>query len=252
MRANDADVVGPDGETVTIDSPEVIETLQLIQDLIPYSPDGWVAYNMDDAKLPFLDGCCAMKSTAPHSPAGSPSVRPTLLPNIGAVPIPKNRGEHNGLAFSGLWALGSGENRDAAVEYLKFFYTQENYLGWITRSVPGFVPTYLPVAESPQISSKTHVSNQSRHILEAGIEASKTAHFSRAPALRSAARSTTSKFTPRWSSVSPTATLLKTWPNGPLVKSNASKWNRASDRDDLTGGQGVQPTAGQHRQTFPC
>ena len=176
MRANDADVVGPDGETITINSPEVIETLQLIQDLIPYSPDGWVAYNMDDAKLPFLDGCCAMKIDSTSFAGGIAERAPDLLPNIGAVPIPKNRGEHNGLAFSGLWALGSGENRDAAVEYLKFFYTQENYLGWITRSVPGFVPTFLPVAESADFLENPRIQPVA-HILEAGIEASKTAQL---------------------------------------------------------------------------
>jgi multiple sugar transport system substrate-binding protein len=174
MRANDADVVGPDGETITIDSPEVIETLQLIQDLIPYSPDGWVAYNMDDAKLPFLDGCCAMKVDSTSFAGGIAERAPDLLPKIGAVPIPKNHGDHTGLAFSGLWALGNGGNRDAAVEYLKFFYTPENYLGWITRSVPGFVPTYLPVAESPEFLENPRIQPVA-HILEAGIQASQTA-----------------------------------------------------------------------------
>ena len=174
MRANNADVVGPDGETITIDSPEVIETLQLIQDLIPYSPDGWVAYNMDDAKLPFLDSCCAMKVDSTSFAGGIAERAPELLPKIGAVPIPKNHGDHTGLAFSGLWALGNGENRDAAVEYLKFFYTKENYLGWITRSVPGFVPTYLPVADSPEFLENPRIQPVA-HILEAGIQASKTA-----------------------------------------------------------------------------
>jgi multiple sugar transport system substrate-binding protein len=174
MRANDADVLGPDGTTITINSPQVVETLQLIKDLIPYSPEGWTAYNMDDAKLPFLDGCCAMKVDSTSFAGAIADRAPQLLPQIGAVPIPKNRGDHTGLAFSGLWALGNGKHRDAAVEYLKFFYTPENYLGWITRDVQGFVPTYLPVANSPEFLQNPRIQPVA-DILQAGIEASKTA-----------------------------------------------------------------------------
>jgi multiple sugar transport system substrate-binding protein len=174
MRANDADVLGGDGKTVTIDSPRVIETLQLIKDLIPYSPPGWTAYNMDDAKLPFLDGCCAMKVDSTSFAGAIAGQAPDLLPKIGAVPIPKNHGDHTGLAFSGLWALGNGKHREAAVEYLKFLYTQENYLGWITRNVQGFVPTYLPVANSPAFLQNERIQPVAT-ILKAGIEASKTA-----------------------------------------------------------------------------
>jgi ABC-type glycerol-3-phosphate transport system substrate-binding protein len=123
--------------------------LELIKMLIPYSPTGWTAYNMDDAKLPFLNGCCAMKVDSTSFAGAIAQQSPELLSKIAAVPIPKNHGSHNGLAFSGLWALGGGKNRAAAVEFLRFFYTKQNYYEFMVRNVQGFVPTYLPVANSP-------------------------------------------------------------------------------------------------------
>lgn len=176
MRANNADVLGPDGKTIAIDSPQVVQVLQLIKNLMPYSPAGWTAYNMDDAKLPFLDGCCAMKVDSTSFAGAIAQQAPNLLPKIGAVPIPKNQGDHNGLAFSGLWALGNGKHRDAAVAYLKFFFTPQNYLGWITRNVQGFVPTYLPVANSAAFLDNPRI-QQVATILKAGIAASKTAQL---------------------------------------------------------------------------
>jgi multiple sugar transport system substrate-binding protein len=174
MRANDADVLGPDGKTITIDSPRVIEVLQLIKMLMPYSPTGWTAYNMDDAKLPFLNGCCAMKVDSTSFAGAIAGQSPELLPKIAAVPIPRSHGTHNGLAFSGLWALGGGKNRAAAVEFLKFFYTKQNYYEFMTRNVQGFVPTYLPVANDPTFLQHPRI-KQVAAILKAGIAASKTA-----------------------------------------------------------------------------
>ena len=174
MRANDADVLGPDGKTITIDSPRVIEVLQLIKALMPYSPTGWTAYNMDDAKLPFLNGCCAMKVDSTSFAGAIAQQSPELLSKIAAVPIPKNHGSHNGLAFSGLWALGSGKNRAVAVDFLKFFYTKQNYYEFMVRNVQGFVPTYLPVAQSPAFLEHPRI-KQVAAILAAGIAASRTA-----------------------------------------------------------------------------
>jgi multiple sugar transport system substrate-binding protein len=173
MRANDADVVGPDGKTITLNSPQVIETLQLDHDLMPFSPGGWTAWNMDDAKLPFLDGCCAMKIDSTSFAGAIATSKPELLDKIAAVPEPKNRGTHNGIAFSGLWAIGNGKNRDAAVEYLKFFYQYDNYMGWITRNVQGFVPTYVPVANSPDFIQNPRIQPVA-NIIQAGITASHT------------------------------------------------------------------------------
>ncbi len=144
---------------VTINSPATIKVLSFIKTINDQqlTPAGWTAMNMDDAKLPFIAGKCAMKIDSASFLGALQQNNPDLLAKVGVVPIPLNGGQYAGWAGTSQYAITAASPHQAeAKKFLEFMFQAQNYAGFIGREVLGFQPEYKPVADS------TGFYNQSR------------------------------------------------------------------------------------------
>ncbi len=135
---------------VTINSPATVNVLNFIKTINDQhlTPAGWTAMNMDDAKLPFIAGKCAMKIDSASFLGALQANNADLLPNVGVVPIPLNGGQYAGWAGTSQYGITAASPHQAAAKaFLEFMFQAQNYTGFIGREVLGFVPEFKPVAD---------------------------------------------------------------------------------------------------------
>jgi len=137
---------------VAIDSPETVKVLEFIKTVNDegLTPEGWMAMNMDDAKLPFIAGKCAMKIDSASFLGTLATDNPDLLPSVGVAPIPLDGGEYAGWAGASAYGVAEASAHQAeAKQFLEFMFQPEIYGGFIGRQVLGFQPELKAVAEDP-------------------------------------------------------------------------------------------------------
>jgi multiple sugar transport system substrate-binding protein len=137
---------------VAIDSPETVKVLEFIKAVNDegLTPEGWMAMNMDDAKLPFIAGKCAMKIDSASFLGTLATDNPDLLPNVGVAPIPLDGGQFAGWAGASAYGVTEASAHQAeAKKFLEFMFQPEIYSGFIGRQVLGFQPELKPVADDP-------------------------------------------------------------------------------------------------------
>lgn len=145
---------------VTINSPATIKVLDFIKTINDehLTPAGWTAMNMDDAKLPFIAGKCAMKIDSASFLGALQQNNPDLLSKVGVVPIPLNGGQYAGWAGTSQYAvIATSPHLDAAKKFLEFMFQPQNYTGFIGREVLGFVPEYKPVADGSDFYNQPRI-----------------------------------------------------------------------------------------------
>jgi len=145
---------------ITINSPATIKVLDFIKTINDQklTPAGWTAMNMDDAKLPFIAGKCAMKIDSASFLGSLNQDNPDLLPNVGVVPIPLNGGQYSGWAGTSAYAITADSRLQAeAKKFLEFMFQPQNYAGFIGREVLGFQPVYKPVTDSADFYNQDRI-----------------------------------------------------------------------------------------------
>jgi multiple sugar transport system substrate-binding protein len=152
MIAGGAHVTDAKGNTV-IDSPQTIKVLQLIKTINDngWTVSGWNAYNMDDAKLPFMAGKCAMVINSTSFLNELQTKAPGLLPKVGTFAIPIDApGKYAGQAGTSQYTISATTpNHAAAKMFLEFMFRKDIYEGFIGREVLGFIPVYKPAVTDP-------------------------------------------------------------------------------------------------------
>ena len=159
MITNGAHPLSEDLQTCTFVTPEMIEVLEVIKTINDngWTPDGWTAWNMDDARLVFAAGETAMEFGSTSFLNVLVNDYPELLDKVGAVPIPSGGAAGTGWSGSSKYALTTSADREVSLRFLEFMFQPENYAQWIGQEVYGFVPSYLPVGESPDFLSSERV-----------------------------------------------------------------------------------------------
>lgn len=175
MIGNDAHVFAEDKKTVVLNSPNTIEVLQLIKEINhnKWTPDGWTAWNMDDAKLPYLKGSIGMKIDSTSFADTINKDAPDLVANISVTPVPNNRGSKNAQAGASAYGMSATtRHRDEAKAFLEFMFKPEIYAGFLGREVLGFMPVYEPVGSDPAFYEQPRV-KVVEGIYRGGAEAAK-------------------------------------------------------------------------------
>jgi len=172
MRSNGAEPIAADG-SVAINSPETIEVLDMIKKINDnqWTPEGWTAWNMDDAKLPFLSGKGAMKLDSTSFINTIYRDAPQLVDKLGIVPVPAGKGKFRGWAGNAQWAITkTSKYPEVAKNFLKFFFQPKIYKEYMQTTVLGFIPLYRPVAEDPSFLKTKRIRPVAR-LYKGGIEA---------------------------------------------------------------------------------
>jgi multiple sugar transport system substrate-binding protein len=136
----------------TINNPNTIEVLDALKTLNDgkYTPDGWTAMNMDDAKLAFMNGSAGMLLNSTSFLNSLWNDNKAALDYIKMVPIPIGKGTMRGWAGNAQFAISSqSKQQDCAKEFMKYWFTPEVYKTYMANTVLGFIPLYQPVAQDP-------------------------------------------------------------------------------------------------------
>jgi multiple sugar transport system substrate-binding protein len=134
---------------IAINSPGTIRALEFIKTINDQklTPPGWTAWNMDDAKLPFLAGKCGMKIDSTSFLNSITTQNPGLANKIGLFPIPLDGARFAGLAGASTYSIAAQSDHQAeAKKFLEFLFRPDVYTNFIAREVLGFVPVDSKVA----------------------------------------------------------------------------------------------------------
>jgi len=148
MLATGAETFDASGK-LTINSPATAKVLSFIKtvDAKKLTPIGWTAQNMDDAKLPFLAGKCAMKIDSTSFMGTIVKEHPDEVSNYGFAALPLDGGKFAGWAGASSYGIPVGaSNPEAAKKFLSFMATPANYTPFLAKEVLGFAPMLSKVA----------------------------------------------------------------------------------------------------------
>jgi ABC-type glycerol-3-phosphate transport system substrate-binding protein len=146
---------------IAINTPGTVRVLQFIKTINDQklTAPGWTAWNMDDAKLPFLAGKCGMKIDSTSFLNAVVNNNPELVDKIGLFPIPLDGGKFAGLAGASSYTISAQTKHPAeAKKFLEFLFRPDVYTNFMAREVLGFIPVNSKVAlgnglyRSPRIS----------------------------------------------------------------------------------------------------
>jgi len=152
FTSNGVEPLDKDGN-VTINTPNAVEVLNDIKTINDnkWTPDGWTAQNMDDAKLAFMNGSAAMLINSTSFLNTMATDNPKAFDYISIVPIPKGKGTMRGWAGNAQFAVSSqSKHPDLAKEFLAYWFKPDVYSEYMGSTVLGFIPLYLPVAQDPK------------------------------------------------------------------------------------------------------
>lgn len=149
MGANGAYTFDEEGN-VAIDSPETVESLQMLEDMSEFAPSGALANSQTDARLQFAEGCCAMFLSS-TSFANELVLDPSLQDKFAAVPFPTNHGDRGAVMdFASLSVPASSEHPEEAKRFIEFWFKDDVMLEFAEQTVVGHIPTLEAVTDSEE------------------------------------------------------------------------------------------------------
>lgn len=152
FTSNGVEPLDKDGN-VTINSPNAVEVLSMLKKINDnkWTPDGWTAMNMDDAKLAFMNGSAAMLLNSTSFLNTIAKDNPKAFEYISIVPVPKGKGTMRGWAGNAQFAISSqSKHQDLAKKFLLYWFKPDVYMEYMGKTVLGFIPLYQPVAQDPK------------------------------------------------------------------------------------------------------
>lgn len=147
LWANGADYFD-ENNNVVIDSPEAIEALEFWGKLAKFAPPGVVNTGNVEVAVQFSEGLASMARFPGRLLTSIDRYNPGLASEIGIVPIPFGPSGNAPLvhAVMNSFIVFSGTKYpEIAKEFVKFYMSGEQYLEYLTASVPGHA---LPVRSS--------------------------------------------------------------------------------------------------------
>jgi len=161
LWANGADYFDKDGN-VTIDSPQAVEALKFWGEMAKYCPPGVTNTLTNDVGLQFAQGISAMVTWPGRIMTVIDRSNPDYSTKVDVMPIPVGPSGKEPIVKSTIndfVVFSNTKNPDVAKNFIKFYMSDDQYLLFLTASVPGHS---LPVRtswldnqkyfDSPQIS----------------------------------------------------------------------------------------------------
>jgi multiple sugar transport system substrate-binding protein len=129
LWSNGGDVL--DGNKVVVNSPEAVEALQYMVDLIQkekVAPEGVTTYDTEDSRRLFTEGKSVFLRNWPYVWATSTAAESKVAGKVGIAPMPKGPKGKSGAASLGGWNLAISKfskNQDAAWKFINFAISEE-------------------------------------------------------------------------------------------------------------------------------
>jgi ABC-type glycerol-3-phosphate transport system substrate-binding protein len=145
----------PDGSwTTDIGSPKFKEALKLFTDLANVDkivPPGVIETGYPEASQQIASGLAGMMITGSNAIGTIYAQAPELRGKLGSCLIPKNMSHYSQLGLNGYAIYAKSKNKQAAAQWIKFMYQDDNMLGFIT--VSGRTPTKLALANAAEFKT---------------------------------------------------------------------------------------------------
>ncbi|MET3927066.1 extracellular solute-binding protein [Devosia sp. 2618] len=131
VYTNGGSVIDADGN-ITLDSPQNLEALTALKDIVPYSEEGPTAYEQNEVRAMFLDGTIGMM----HIGAGIvPLIKETDIKwGLATLPLgPDAKGPGTLLITDSLAVFKGTGKEDKAIEFGKFFTAPDRQFAYETQ-----------------------------------------------------------------------------------------------------------------------
>lgn len=171
MATNSAYTFDQEGK-VAINSPETIEALKMTAELTKSAPPGALTKSQQDQRMSFvagLGGHLMASLTTADVIAGKEG----LLQNVGAFPVPINKGDRGALAEFAGWAVTEGAKHKAeAKQFLETFFRDDVQLEFAQNNIIGFLPAQKNISENDAYWNSARI-KPFKEIFQAAIEVTK-------------------------------------------------------------------------------
>ncbi len=158
IHSNGGEIIGPNGE-IKVNSPEVIEALQFMHDLIykyKISPESVTTFKEEDARHVFQQGKAVFMRNWPYanSPLRLNSPESAVRGKYDVAPMPRGPRGKSGAATLGGWNIfvnpfAPKEKREAAIKFAKFMSSETAQI--IRAIIGGNAPTRIAVYKNPAV-----------------------------------------------------------------------------------------------------
>jgi multiple sugar transport system substrate-binding protein len=155
VASNGGSILGPDGKSVTIAEPPAREAVQFMRDLIfqyEVSPQDVLSWDEEPSRRPFTAGQAAFLRnwSYVYNVAQDPK-ESNVVDKVGVSPLPHFPGGKSAAALGG-YQFGinaSSQNKEAAVEFLRWLSSPETQLRFATEM--GLAPSRPAVYEERKL-----------------------------------------------------------------------------------------------------
>jgi multiple sugar transport system substrate-binding protein len=144
-----------DGDKVVLNSPEAVEALQFMVDLVQkekVAPKGVTTYETEDSRRLFTEGKSVFVRNWPYVWAKSTEAESKVSGKVGIAPMPKGPNGESGAASLGGWNLSISKfskNQDAAWKFIEFAISEEGQR--INAVDGGRIPTLEKLFKDEQV-----------------------------------------------------------------------------------------------------
>jgi len=174
MGCNDGAIVGPDGESITINSPETIEVLEYLKELYKYSSADMLVKSAGDVRVLVMEGNVGQILTSTSFCANIQSLEDTSM-EFSAVTFPTNKGNRGAMFNPVTYEITkSTDHPEEAKLLLKFMCRDDITLEFHKLYIPGHVPALKSVNENEEFWNSPNVIDLV-DIIKAGVTANEKA-----------------------------------------------------------------------------
>jgi multiple sugar transport system substrate-binding protein len=141
-------LMSEDWETALPERDTAVQSLDMIQELMPYMPPGVMSYDIPDENTAFIQGKVAMAELWPSLIRGTANdpEQSTVVGKWGVLPYPGHSPQLSS------WSLGipeTSENKDLAWEWIKFYTKEEKQREYLDEF--GIGPSLQAIYQDPAV-----------------------------------------------------------------------------------------------------
>ena len=170
MGLNDGAIVGEDGESITINSPEALEVLEYMQELYKYSSEDILAKGEQDTRTLMMEGIVGQMLTSTSIAGAFQAMEETSMSFTG-VRFPTNKGNRGAITTPINYGITTTtENREESELLFEFMHRDDIAVEFHKLYIPGHIPTFKKVNDSEDFWNSPNV-QEFINITQAGVEA---------------------------------------------------------------------------------
>jgi multiple sugar transport system substrate-binding protein len=156
IASNNGAILGPDGKSVTVASPEAVAAVQFMHDTIhqyKISPQDVLSWDEEPSRRPFTSGQAAfLRNWSYVWSIAQDAAESSVAGKVGVAPLPHFPGGRSAAALGGYQygVNAASKNRDAAYEFVTWMSSPETQLRFATGM--GLAPTRPSVFDEAELA----------------------------------------------------------------------------------------------------